>query len=122
MRAPAQASPQPPVQTAAPRPAVASPQRPTAVVATAVQISASSSEALASQALRSVRAAFPDRTRGLAVKTVPVQSNGRTVYRVLFHGFHSASEARGFCSALKASGRDCFLRDGVGVNARMISQ
>lgn len=122
-RAPAQASPQPPVQAAAPRPpAAVPPQRSAAVVATAVQISASSSEALASQALRSVRAAFPDRTRGLAVKTVPVQSNGRTVYRVLFHGFHSASEARGFCSALKASGRDCFLRDGVGVNARMISQ
>lgn len=115
------APPRPPVQAPSVRPAAPAPPAPASIAATAVQIGASSSEALANQAVRSVRAAFPDRTRGLAVKTVPVQSDGRTVYRVLFHGFHTASEARGFCSALKASGRDCFLRDGVGEGARMIS-
>jgi hypothetical protein len=87
----------------------------------AVQIGASSTEALAARASRTVKAAFPDRTRGLLVSTAPVESNGKTVYRVLFHGFRSTADARAFCTALRGAGRDCLVRDSVGPGARMIS-
>ena len=44
-------------------------------------------------------------------KTVePVQVNGSTLYRTTVTGFASRSDAQQFCQALKAAGKNCFVK------------
>lgn len=75
-----------------------------------VQIGAFSTEAAAERAYAEVAAAFPQfasgRTRGIRQVTT---SDGRSVYRTTVNGF-SAQDARAFCGALRASGRDCLVQ------------
>lgn len=76
----------------------------------AVQIGAFSTEAAAERAYADVAAAFPQfasgRTRGIQQVTT---SDGRTVYRTTVNGL-SAEDARAFCGALRASGRECLVQ------------
>ncbi len=76
----------------------------------AVQIGAFSTEQAAERAYADVAAAFPQfasgRTRGIQRVTT---SDGRAVYRTTVQGF-SAQEARAFCGALRAAGRDCLVQ------------
>jgi hypothetical protein len=39
-----------------------------------------------------------------------MERNGRMIYRSRVSGFASRAEAQAFCGALRASGRDCFLK------------
>jgi hypothetical protein len=87
----------------------------------AVQIAAADTEAKATQALRAALAAFGDRLGGATLSTAQVEVQGRTVYRALVHGFSSDAEASAFCSAYKAAGRDCFLRQSAPGNAKAIA-
>ena len=93
----------------------ADPERPTAPPPTtsggaAVQIGAFSSREAAERAYAEVAASFPQfatgRTRGIEQVTT---SDGRTVYRTTMNGF-SGEQARAFCGAMRASGRDCVVR------------
>ncbi|MBN8552757.1 MAG: SPOR domain-containing protein [Caulobacterales bacterium] len=101
---PAEQRPTPPPQ----RPPV-QPPAPTGGRA-AVQIGAFSTEQAAERAYADVAAAFPQfatgRTRGIRRVTT---SDGRTVYRTTVNGL-SADEARAFCGAMRASGRDCLVQ------------
>jgi hypothetical protein len=96
----------PPTQ---PRPAPSQPAAPAGGGA-AVQIGAFSSEAAAERAYAEVAASFPQfasgRTRGIQQVTT---SDGRTVYRATVNGF-SAQDARAFCGAMRAQGRDCIVQ------------
>ena len=64
----------------------------------------------AERAYAEVAASFPQfatgRTRGIEQVTT---SDGRTVYRTTMNGF-SGEQARAFCGAMRASGRDCVVR------------
>lgn len=75
-----------------------------------VQIGAFSTEAAAERAYAEVAAAFPQfasgRTRGIQRVTT---SDGRTVYRTTVNGL-SAQDARAFCGAMRATGRDCIVQ------------
>lgn len=110
----AEAPATPPVQRPTPTPAPARPQpqpQPQATGGSAsVQIGAFSTEAAAERAYAEVAAAFPQfasgRTRGIQQVTT---SGGRTVYRTTVNGF-SAQDARAFCGAMRASGRDCIVQ------------
>lgn len=95
-----------------PTPAPAQPQaepQPTGGSA-AVQIGAFSSREAAERAYAEAAAAFPQfatgRTRGIREVTT---SDGRTVYRTTMNGF-SGEQARAFCGAMRASGRDCLVQ------------
>ncbi len=76
----------------------------------AVQIGAFSSQEAAERAYAEVAANFPQfatgRTRGIERVTT---SDGRTVFRTTMNGF-SGEQARAFCGAMRASGRDCVVR------------
>ena len=39
-----------------------------------------------------------------------IEAGGKTVYRTAVTGFASRADAAAFCSALKAGGKDCFVR------------
>ena len=75
-----------------------------------VQIGAFSTEAAAERAYAEVAAAFPQfasgRTRGIQRVTT---SDGRTVFRTTVNGL-SAQDARAFCGAMRATGRDCIVQ------------
>ena len=96
--------PTPPAQ---PRP---QPQPQPAGGSASVQIGAFSTEAAAERAYAEVAAAFPQfasgRTRGIQRVTT---SDGRTVYRTTVNGL-SAQDARAFCGAMRATGRDCLVQ------------
>lgn len=93
-----------------PPPAQPQPQPPVAGGGASVQIGAFSTEAAAERAYAEVAAAFPQfasgRTRGIQRATT---SDGRTVYRTTVNGL-SAQDARAFCGAMRASGRDCIVQ------------
>lgn len=112
-RSPAQTAPAP----LAPR----APARPAKRSSVAVQIAAADTEAKAAQALRSAMSAFAAPLDGTSMSTVRVEVGGKTVYRALLHGFASAGEAQAFCTAYKAAGRDCFLRDAVPAGAKALA-
>lgn len=113
-RAPAQTAP------LASAPAQRASAKPTRRSAVAVQIAAADTEAQATRALRSAMNAFADRLDGASMSTEQAQVSGRTVYRALLHGFATAGDARAFCDAYKAAGRDCFVRDRLPSSARTI--
>lgn len=70
----------------------------------AVQIAASSSEALAREALAKVK---PRLRPPLSTQVKLVQVDGKTYHRALVTGFASRSEAQAFCGSLKS---ECFVR------------
>ena len=100
----------PPAQPPRPAPSQPTPTPAPAGGGAGVQIGAFSSEAAAERAYAEVAAAFPQfasgRTRGIQQVTT---SDGRTVYRATVNGF-SAQEARAFCGAMRAQGRDCIVQ------------
>lgn len=78
--------------------------------AAAVQIGAFSSQAIADREYAAVAGAFPQFAAGASKRVEQVQTaSGQTVYRTTFTGL-SAEDARAFCAALRASGRDCLVR------------
>lgn len=103
--------PRPTPPPALPRPTPSQPTpAPSGGGSAAVQIGAFSSEAAAERAYADVAASFPQfaagRTRGIQQVTT---SDGRTVYRATVNGF-SAADARAFCGAMRAQGRDCIVQ------------
>lgn len=126
-----QPQPRPPAPQPAPpavtRPQAPPPQAPPAQPrsgrgsAAVVQVAAVSSEAAARDAGRLVQSAFPDRTQDLQLLTPAISAGGRTVFRVMFKGFPTTGDAKGFCYVMRSAGRDCLVRDGDGPSARMIS-
>lgn len=94
-----------PAATPAPAPAGS-----TATGASAVQIGAFSSTAIADREFAAIAARFPQFARGSAkrVQEVPT-ANGSTLYRTTFTGL-SRERAQAFCTAIKAGGGDCLVR------------
>lgn len=99
-----------PRPTPTPTPAPSQPTPTPSGGGASVQIGAFSTEAAAERAYADVASAFPQfasgRTRGIQQVTT---SDGRTVYRATVNGF-SASDARAFCGAMRAQGRDCIVQ------------
>ena len=70
------------------------------------QVGASPSDADA----RGLIAALGSRLGGREAWVEKARVEGRTWYRAVVGGFADAGEANGFCAALKAAGRGCFVR------------
>jgi hypothetical protein len=76
----------------------------------AVQIGAFSSAALAEKGWNDAARLAPGMAAGKGKSVQTVEAGGKTVYRTAVTGFASRAEATAFCSALKAGGKDCFVR------------
>ncbi|MFN3522643.1 MAG: SPOR domain-containing protein [Phenylobacterium sp.] len=111
---PAQPAPAPKAAAPAPKtpaPAAAAPKP--AVVsggAAGVQIGAFSSKALADAGWNDAARIAPGAIAGKGKTVEPVQVNGSTLYRTTVTGFGSKAEAKAFCDALKAAGKNCFVK------------
>jgi len=93
------------VPAATPRPAPGA-----ATGASAVQIGAFSTTAIADREFAAVASRFPQFARGADKRVQEVTaSNGSTVYRTTFTGL-SRERAVAFCEAIKAAGDDCLVR------------
>jgi hypothetical protein len=78
--------------------------------ASAVQIGAFSSTAIADREFAAVAARFPQFARGAQKRVQEVTaSNGSTVYRTTFYGL-SRERAQAFCAAIQSAGGDCLVR------------
>ena len=75
-----------------------------------VQIGAFSSSALAEKGLSDAAQAVPGQISGKSRKVEAAAKDGKTFYRAYVGGFASHAEAVGFCSALKAAGKPCFVK------------
>ncbi|WP_374569929.1 SPOR domain-containing protein [Phenylobacterium sp.] len=119
--APAPAAPKP--EAAAPKPAAPKPATPPAEAKPAapkpaanaagvagVQIGAFSSKAQADEGWDAAARIAPGAIAGKGKTIVPVQVNGSTLYRTTVTGFASRAEAKAFCDALKAAGKNCFVK------------
>ena len=82
---------------------------PVAVGRSVVQLGAFSSRANVAAAWNRFAAKYPS-LEGRSPTTAKVTVNGRTVYRLSVSGFEGSREANGFCSSIKASGGNCFVR------------
>lgn len=80
--------------------------RPAAASGLAAQVGAVVSDAEA----RSLFARLAAQVRGRPTWIEQAEVGGRIWRRALVGGFADANEARAFCAAVKAGGRDCFLR------------
>lgn len=78
-----------------------------------VQIGAYSTERMAEEAWRTLKAAMPDKTEGLSNTTPRVEVGGHTFYRAMVQGFPSSAAASTFCQSLRASGRACMVVPGA---------
>lgn len=119
---PAQPAPKPAPAPAAkaetPAPKVAAPAatpvapKPAASAAGAagVQIGAFSSKAQADEGWDAAARIAPGMIAGKGKTIVPVQVNGATLYRTTVTGFGSKADAKAFCDALKAAGKNCFVK------------
>lgn len=87
----------------------------------AVQAGAVATAAGAERLASELRGVLGSRLRGRTVRIVPVTVPAGTMHRVLIEGFATRAEAASLCQGLRASGRSCFLRYGIGPQARMIS-
>jgi cell division septation protein DedD len=101
---------------AAPKPAPKVEAKPAPKVATKasgpmVQIGAFSTQALAEQSMNSVAAKVPGRVAGKTLKVEKAEVDGKTLNRALIGGFTSRADADSFCTALKAQGGVCSVRD-----------
>lgn len=109
-RPPAAAAPA--AKPVAPAPPAAKPA-PAAAAAggpAAVQIGAFSSAALAEKGWTDAARLAPGLAAGKGKSVQAVEAGGKTVYRTAVTGFASRAEATTFCNALKAGGKDCFVR------------
>ena len=104
-------APTPPVVRPSPQATQTPPTpAPAAGGASAVQIGAFSSTAIADREYAAVAARFPQYARGAQKRVQEVTaSNGSTVYRTTFYGL-SRERAQAFCSAIQAAGGDCLVR------------
>jgi cell division protein FtsN len=75
-----------------------------------VQIGAFSSQALAEKGWNDAARLAPGMAAGKGKSVQAVESGGKTVYRTAVTGFGSRADATAFCNALKAGGKDCFIR------------
>jgi outer membrane biosynthesis protein TonB len=117
---PAQPAPAPKTAApaATPAPKAAEPAKPAATPAPAktasgvagVQIGAFSSKALADAGWNDAARIAPGAIAGKGKTVEPVQVNGSTLYRTTVTGFSSRSDAQQFCQALKAAGKNCFVK------------
>ncbi len=82
---------------------------PVAAGRSVVQLGAFSSRANVAAAWNRFAAKYPS-LEGRSPTTAKVSVNGRTVYRLSVSGFEGSREANGFCSSIKASGGNCFVR------------
>ena len=73
-----------------------------------VQIGAFSTEDLARKAYQ--EAAAKSGASGKAMRLVPIDKNGQTLWRVAMTGFTNKESADAACGRLKAAGRPCFVR------------
>ena len=99
---PAAATPAPKAATPAPAAAAGGPA--------AVQIGAFSSAALAEKGWNDAARLAPGMAAGKGKSVQAVDVGGKTMYRTAVTGFASRADAAAFCSALKAGGKDCFVR------------
>jgi serine/threonine protein phosphatase 1 len=74
------------------------------------QVAAVADEAAAARLWKELSAAAPEPMTGRSMRLEAVESGGRSLHRVLVHGFADAGEAGRFCDALQAAGRACFVR------------
>ncbi|WP_114954229.1 SPOR domain-containing protein [Sphingosinicella terrae] len=102
-RAPPPAQPRPQAPAATPAPAPAPRPAPAAAGAT-IQLGAFSSQALANRAWTGLSGRFRY-LAPLSHSIVPVQSGGRTLYRLRASG----ADAAGICRRLQIAGEDCAL-------------
>ena len=109
----------PPVQAP---PVQASPvQASRAGTAIAVQAGAVASAAGAERLASELRRALGSRLAGRNIRIVPVGGPSGVMHRVLIDGFATRAQASALCNGLQAQGRSCFLREGIGPQARMIA-
>jgi hypothetical protein len=97
--------PAPPPPMASPVAPAAQPAQPRATSGLVAQVGAVGSDAEARGLLRSLA---PAAGRPVWVERADV--SGRIWHRALVGGFAGADDAKRFCAAVKAGGRDCFLR------------
>jgi membrane fusion protein (multidrug efflux system) len=74
------------------------------------QVGAFASAALARRSLDEDAAAAPEAMAGRTPTVEAGRLHGRSVYRAFVGGFGSRADAAGFCAALQARRRDCFVR------------
>ncbi len=99
--------PAPPVKAAAaPAPAPVAAAGGPAVV----QIGAFTSTALAEKGWNDAARLAPGMAAGKGKSVQAIEVAGKTMYRTAVTGFASRADAATFCSALKAGGKDCFVR------------
>jgi hypothetical protein len=121
--APAAVTPPPaapaPKPAVAPAPAASSPKvvtapaaapKPASSGAAAVQIGAFSNQAQADKGWDDAARIAPGMIAGKGKKVEPVERNGSTLLRTSVTGFSSRSDAQAFCDALKAAGKNCFVK------------
>jgi hypothetical protein len=102
--------PTPPVVRPSPQATQTPPTPAPAGGASAVQIGAFSSTAIADRQYAAVAARFPQYARGAQKRVQEVTaSNGSTVYRTTFYGL-SRERAQAFCAAIQGAGGDCLVR------------
>ena len=75
-----------------------------------VQLGAMATSAAAKAMLANVETSFVGAMHGLSTRVTPASVSGRTVYRALVTGFPRAVDAQQFCTGLKTSGAECFVR------------
>ncbi len=78
-----------------------------------VQLGAFSSRSNVAAAWERFAAKYPS-LRGRTPATARIAVNGALVYRLSVSGFDSSSDAQGFCSSLKRTGGNCFVRTSAG--------
>lgn len=78
-----------------------------------VQLGAFSSRSNVAAAWERYAAKYPS-LRGRTPATARLSVNGAMVYRLSVSGFDSSRDAHGFCSSLKRSGANCFVRTSAG--------
>ncbi len=95
---------------AAATPASATVTKPAAGGGAIVQIGAFESTDLANKEYAKVASSFGLFLSGTSKRVEKVETAKGTFYRTSFVGFASPEKAKSFCSALKASGHDCFVK------------
>ena len=107
----AQPAPQPPTPTPAPPPTPAPVRSGGATVSTGVQVGGTPDPAEAKSIQAKVRAKFASQLQGLKIDVVTATVDQKTLYRVVITGFQATAEANRLCTALKAGGQACFVRN-----------
>ncbi len=96
--------------SAAATPASAVVTKPAAGAGAVVQIGAFESTDMANKEYAKVASSFGLFLGGTSKHVEKVETAKGTFYRTSFVGFASPEKAKSFCSALKASGHDCFVK------------